>query len=79
MEEHGALSVPSMSIRMEYTSGRAIDVERIHARRPMSIPMVRLDPNGRVVASFGANTMIWPHGIDIDVDGNIWVADARTR
>lgn len=40
-------------------------------------PMVRLDPNGRVVASFGAGQMIWPHGIDIDSDGNVWVADAR--
>jgi sugar lactone lactonase YvrE len=40
-------------------------------------PMVRLDPNGRVVASFGAGQLIWPHGIDVDADGNIWVADAR--
>jgi DNA-binding beta-propeller fold protein YncE len=40
-------------------------------------PMVRLDPTGRVVASFGAGQMIWPHGIDVDSEGNIWVADAR--
>jgi len=40
-------------------------------------PMVKLNPDGRVVASFGAGQMIWPHGIDVDSDGNIWVADAR--
>lgn len=40
-------------------------------------PMVKLDPNGRVVASFGGGRMIWPHGIDVDSQGNIWVADAR--
>ena len=40
-------------------------------------PMVRLDPNGRVVASLGGGKMIWPHGIDVDKEGNIWVADAR--
>ena len=40
-------------------------------------PMVKLDPNGRVVASLGGGKMIWPHGIDVDSEGNIWVADAR--
>jgi sugar lactone lactonase YvrE len=40
-------------------------------------PMVRLDPNGNVVQSFGAGQIIWPHGIDVDSEGNIWVVDAR--
>jgi hypothetical protein len=40
-------------------------------------PMVKLDPSGRVVASFGAGQIIWPHGMDVDSEGNIWVADAR--
>jgi DNA-binding beta-propeller fold protein YncE len=39
--------------------------------------MVKLDPSGRVVASFGAGQIIWPHGMDVDAEGNIWVADAR--
>lgn len=40
-------------------------------------PMVKLDPNGRVVASLGAGQIIWPHGMDVDAEGNVWVADAR--
>lgn len=40
-------------------------------------PIVKLDPTGRVVASFGAGLMIWPHGIDVDSEGNVWIADAR--
>jgi sugar lactone lactonase YvrE len=40
-------------------------------------PMVKLDPNGKVVASFGAGQILWPHGMDVDKQGNIWVADAR--
>lgn len=40
-------------------------------------PMVKLDPNGNVVQSFGAGQILWPHGMDIDSEGNIWVVDAR--
>lgn len=40
-------------------------------------PMVKLDPNGRTVASLGAGQIIWPHGMDVDAEGNVWVADAR--
>jgi sugar lactone lactonase YvrE len=41
-------------------------------------PMVKLDPSGKVVASFGAGQILWPHGMDVDRQGNIWVADARS-
>jgi DNA-binding beta-propeller fold protein YncE len=40
--------------------------------------MVKLDANGKVVASFGAGQILWPHGMDVDRQGNIWVADARS-
>lgn len=40
-------------------------------------PIVKLDPEGNVVSSLGAGQIIWPHGIDVDADGNIWIADAR--
>ena len=41
-------------------------------------PIVKLDPNGKVVASFGAGQILWPHGMDVDKQGNIWVADSRS-
>jgi sugar lactone lactonase YvrE len=41
-------------------------------------PIVKLDPNGNVVASFGAGLITWPHGMDVDAQGNVWVADARS-
>ncbi|MGE0814677.1 MAG: peptidyl-alpha-hydroxyglycine alpha-amidating lyase family protein [Vicinamibacterales bacterium] len=40
-------------------------------------PIVKLDPAGKVVAQFGAGQILWPHGIDVDRQGNVWVADAR--
>lgn len=35
------------------------------------------DPSGNVVRSFGKGLMVWPHGIHVDADGNVWIADAR--
>jgi sugar lactone lactonase YvrE len=40
-------------------------------------PIVKLDPSGKMVASFGAGQIIWPHGMDVDRQGNVWIADAR--
>ena len=40
-------------------------------------PIVKLDPDGNVVQSFGAGELIWPHGMDVDSEGNVWIADAR--
>jgi len=41
-------------------------------------PIVKLDPNGKVVQSFGAGVILWPHGMDVDRQGNVWVVDARS-
>lgn len=35
------------------------------------------DPSGDVVKSFGAGMIVWPHGIHVDADNNVWVTDAR--
>ena len=39
-------------------------------------PVIKFDPEGNVVESFGGGMFIWPHGIDVDNDGNVWVTDA---
>ena len=38
--------------------------------------VLKFDPDGNVVESFGAGMFIWPHGLDIDAQGNVWVTDA---
>jgi sugar lactone lactonase YvrE len=35
------------------------------------------DKNGNMVRSFGAGYITWPHGIHVDHEGNVWVADGR--
>ncbi len=39
-------------------------------------PVIKFDSDGNVVESFGGGMFIWPHGIDVDPDGNVWVTDA---
>ncbi|MFQ5738900.1 MAG: peptidyl-alpha-hydroxyglycine alpha-amidating lyase family protein [Acidobacteriota bacterium] len=35
------------------------------------------DPSGKLVKSFGAGLIVWPHGIYVDGQGNVWITDAR--
>jgi DNA-binding beta-propeller fold protein YncE len=39
-------------------------------------PVLLFDPDGNVVKSFGAGLITWPHGIFVDADDNVWIADA---
>ena len=40
-------------------------------------PVLEFDPSGKLLRSFGAGMFIFPHGITVDHDGNVWVTDAR--
>ena len=39
-------------------------------------PVLKFDLNGNVVQSFGGGMFVWPHGLDVDSEGNVWVTDA---
>ena len=40
-------------------------------------PILKIDPEGNVVASIGAGLFLFPHGLHVDRDGNVWVTDAQ--
>ena len=40
-------------------------------------PIQKFDENGKRLTAFGAGMFVWPHGLHVDRDGNIWVADSR--
>jgi sugar lactone lactonase YvrE len=40
-------------------------------------PVLKFDANGNLVKSFGAGMIVFPHGIHVDRDGNIWITDGR--
>jgi sugar lactone lactonase YvrE len=39
-------------------------------------PVLLFDSEGNVVNSFGAGLIAWPHGIFVDREGSVWIADA---
>jgi DNA-binding beta-propeller fold protein YncE len=41
-------------------------------------PVHHFDESGKEIKSFGGGMFVWPHGIHVDRDGNVWVTDART-
>jgi len=40
-------------------------------------PILKFDAGGALVKSFGAGMVIFPHGIHVDKDGNIWMTDGQ--
>lgn len=48
------------------------------AGQPSPLDVVlKFDPNGRMVKSFGQGMFVFPHGIHVDREGNVWVTDAQ--
>jgi sugar lactone lactonase YvrE len=40
-------------------------------------PILKFDPSGNLVKSFGEGMIIFAHGIFVDKDGNVWVTDGQ--
>jgi sugar lactone lactonase YvrE len=38
-------------------------------------PIMKFDASGKLVRSFGQGMFVFPHGIHVDRDGNIWITD----
>ena len=46
--------------------------------RPSSLDVVlKFDANGALVKSFGQGLFVFPHGIHVDREGNVWVTDGQ--
>ena len=39
--------------------------------------ILKFDANGALVKSFGAGMAVFPHGIHVDPDGNVWITDGQ--
>jgi streptogramin lyase len=42
-------------------------------------PVLEFEPSGKLLRSWGAGMFIFPHGIAIDKEGNIWLTDGQGR
>jgi sugar lactone lactonase YvrE len=63
------------------TDGRSIWVgERCGANTCLNStldPVLKFDVSGKLVKSFGSGLMIFPHGIHVDREGNLWMTDGQ--
>src|SRR6188768_2200673 len=50
------------------TNGRVKNIDTIY----------KFNANGEVVKSFGAGMFIWPHGLHVDKEGNVWGTDGAS-
>jgi streptogramin lyase len=41
--------------------------------------ILKFDPSGKLLQSFGAGMFVQAHGMAVDRDGNVWVTDAQNR
>lgn len=41
-------------------------------------PIMKFDGEGNLLTSFGGGMIVWPHGIHVDPEGNIWVVDGQS-
>jgi streptogramin lyase len=42
-------------------------------------PILRFDPTGKLLKSFGEGLFVFPHGIFVDKGGNVWITDAQGK
>src|SRR5579872_7087790 len=60
------------------TSGMAIDAKgTVLAFTRAEPPVVELNADGKVTRTWGDKMFVWPHGIRVDREGNIWMTDGQ--
>jgi sugar lactone lactonase YvrE len=42
-------------------------------------PILKFDPSGKLLASWGVGEYVFPHGLYVDPQGSVWVTDAQSR
>ncbi len=42
-------------------------------------PILEFDPEGNLLKSFGSGMFVFPHGICVDKNGNVWVTDGQGK
>jgi streptogramin lyase len=52
-------------------------LDRASGQMSPADPILHFDADGKLIKSFGAGMFIFPHGIHVDRDGNIWVTDGQ--
>jgi sugar lactone lactonase YvrE len=72
----GALSAvyPSPDGRTMWVADRC--GENTCVGKPEMTTILQFDLDGKLLRQFGAGLFVWPHGMHVDRQGNVWVTDA---
>jgi sugar lactone lactonase YvrE len=65
------------SIWVAERCGANLCLDRATGKMSDAPSVLEFDSTGKLVKSFGAGLLIFPHGIHVDRDGNIWVTDGQ--
>jgi sugar lactone lactonase YvrE len=65
------------SIWVAERCGANLCLDRATGKMSESPSVLKFDSTGKLVKSFGAGLLIFPHGIHVDRDGNVWVTDGQ--
>ncbi|MDE0005977.1 MAG: peptidyl-alpha-hydroxyglycine alpha-amidating lyase family protein [Rhodospirillaceae bacterium] len=42
-------------------------------------PLLKFDPTGNLLMTWGEGLLVWPHGLHLDAQGNIWLTDGESH
>ena len=42
-------------------------------------PLLKFDPSGNLLMTWGEGMLVWPHGLHLDAQGNIWLTDGESH
>jgi sugar lactone lactonase YvrE len=65
------------SIWVAERCGANLCLDRATGKMSDAPTVLKFDSTGKLVKSFGAGLLIFPHGIYVDRDGNVWVTDGQ--
>jgi len=71
--------IPKDAAPLWEMNGAAVEKDGrfVYATRRFDPPIVEIDAaTGKIQREFGTGLLVWPHGISVDRDGFIWIADA---
>ena len=65
------------SIWVAERCGQNSCLDRATGKMSADPTILKFDATGKLVKSFGAGLLVFPHGIYVDKDGNVWVTDGQ--
>jgi hypothetical protein len=65
------------SIWVAERCGQNSCLDRATGKMSADPTVLEFDSTGKLVKSFGAGLLVFPHGIYVDKDGNVWVTDGQ--